>query len=63
MNNNEYEYLFDDSFDKEVKFTETTKSTPANKAISGNTRLAKGLYRTTSEQEKYKKESLERVLP
>ncbi len=53
--------LFSEIFNKPVKFTSDVKK--VRNGIRGNIRLAKGMFRTDEEKEKYLNESLERQLP
>lgn len=55
---NSEDLLFEDI--KPIKFEKINKN---NQNISGNIRLAKGMYYTDSEKEEYIKKSLERTLP
>lgn len=55
---NSEDLLFEDI--KLIKFEKINKN---NQNISGNIRLAKGMYYTDSEKEEYIKKSLERTLP
>ncbi len=57
------DYLFDDMFDNTSKFGREIKTNQNNKKITGNVRLAQGMYRTDEEKENYRKKSLERDLP
>ncbi len=61
MNNSGKEILFNDIFQKPVKFTKDIRK--AKSVIRGNVRLSKGMFRTDEEKETYANESLSRELP
>ena len=56
------DYMFDDIFEREVKFDEEFKENNKDQNVSGDYRLSKGMYRTNEEKEKYAKDSLDREL-
>jgi len=57
------DYISSNVFEKEVTFTDQMRKYQNNKKIRGNHRLSSGKYYTDAEKEKYKKESLDRLLP
>ena len=61
--NDKKDYLFNDMFDKGIEITEAVKNNIRNKHISGNVRIANGMYRTDAEKQQFINESLERELP
>ncbi len=61
MNNSGKEILFNDIFQKPVKFTKDIRK--AKSVIRGNVRLSKGMFRTDEEKETYAIESLSKELP
>jgi hypothetical protein len=61
MNNSGKEILFNDIFQKPVKFTKNIRKVKS--VIRGNVRLSCGLYYTDEEKEEYINKSLSRELP